>query len=256
MGLYHSPRIVTDGLVLCLDAGNTKSYPGTGTTWADLSGRGNNGTLVNGVGYSSANNGLMTFDGVNDYVGLPHTSLLNLGTEFTISAFSKNFSESSVSSIFACYDVTTTRTYTEGFSFYKNASSSYGMTTNSLRLQYGKNSWAWNVYASNGLEINDNDWHHVCVTASNLNTTSPNIVFYIDGFFVTGTKWTASSTSPIRYANNINAIRIGSVYSATRPSYSETYSNIITAQVSIYNRALTASEIQQNFNATRGRYGI
>ena len=53
MALAHSPRIITDGLVLCLDAGNTKSYPGSGTAWSDLSGQGNNGTLTNGPTYSS-----------------------------------------------------------------------------------------------------------------------------------------------------------------------------------------------------------
>jgi hypothetical protein len=67
MALSHSPSIVTDGLVLCLDAGNPKSYPGSGTTWTDLSGNGNNGTLVNGVGYSGDNLGSLSFDGVNDY---------------------------------------------------------------------------------------------------------------------------------------------------------------------------------------------
>lgn len=55
MALAHSPKIVTDGLVLCLDAGNVKSYPGSGTVWNDLSGNDNNGTLVNGVGYSGTN---------------------------------------------------------------------------------------------------------------------------------------------------------------------------------------------------------
>ena len=53
MGLAHSPRIVTDGLVLALDAGNTKSYPGSGTDWYDRSGNGNDGTLTNGPTYSS-----------------------------------------------------------------------------------------------------------------------------------------------------------------------------------------------------------
>jgi hypothetical protein len=51
MSLIHSPRIVTDGLVLCLDAGNPKSYTGSGTTWTDLSGNGNNGTLTNSPTY-------------------------------------------------------------------------------------------------------------------------------------------------------------------------------------------------------------
>ena len=65
MALAHSPKIVTDGLVLCLDAGNPKSYPGSGTTWTDLSGQGNNGTLVNGVGYVGTNGGSLSFDGVS-----------------------------------------------------------------------------------------------------------------------------------------------------------------------------------------------
>jgi len=60
MALAHSPRIVTDGLVLCLDAGNAKSYPGSGTTWTDLSGNGNNGTLVNGVGYNGGSGGSLS----------------------------------------------------------------------------------------------------------------------------------------------------------------------------------------------------
>lgn len=62
MALAHSPKIITDGLVLCLDAGNTKSYPGSGTTWTDLSGQGNNGTITGAV-YS---NGYFDFDAAND----------------------------------------------------------------------------------------------------------------------------------------------------------------------------------------------
>jgi hypothetical protein len=73
MGISYNPRIVTDGLVLALDAGNTKSYPGSGTAWTDLSGRGNTGTLVNGPTYSSANGGSIVFDGVNDYVQFTST---------------------------------------------------------------------------------------------------------------------------------------------------------------------------------------
>jgi hypothetical protein len=59
MGLGHSPRIVTDGLVLCLDAANARSYPGTGTTWTDRSGNGNDGTLINGPTFSDENGGVL-----------------------------------------------------------------------------------------------------------------------------------------------------------------------------------------------------
>ena len=68
MALAHSPRIVTDGLVLALDAGNAKSYPGSGTAWTDLSGNSNNGTLTNGSTYSSVDGGAIVFDGSDDYV--------------------------------------------------------------------------------------------------------------------------------------------------------------------------------------------
>jgi hypothetical protein len=73
MALAHSPSIVTSGLVLCLDAANPKSYPGSGTTWTDLSGNGNNGTLVNGPTYSSVNGGSIVFDGSNDYISTAYS---------------------------------------------------------------------------------------------------------------------------------------------------------------------------------------
>jgi len=74
MGIQYNPRIVTDGLVLALDAGNTKSYPGSGTTWTDISGRGNTGTLTNGPTYSSLKGGCIVFDGTNDYVDTGKTA--------------------------------------------------------------------------------------------------------------------------------------------------------------------------------------
>jgi hypothetical protein len=83
MGVAYNPQIVTNGLVLCLDAGNQKSYPGSGATWTDLSGNGNNGTLVNGVGYNGANGGIFTLDGTDDYINIP----INLtNTQYTIIA--------------------------------------------------------------------------------------------------------------------------------------------------------------------------
>ena len=67
MALSHSPSIITDSLILCLDAANTKSYPGSGTVWTDLSGNGNNVTLTNGPTYSSVDGRSIVFDGTNDY---------------------------------------------------------------------------------------------------------------------------------------------------------------------------------------------
>ena len=71
MAFSFSPRIVTDGLVLYLDAANQRSYPGSGTTWSDISRGGNNGTLVNGPTFDPGNGGSIVFDGVDDYVSIP-----------------------------------------------------------------------------------------------------------------------------------------------------------------------------------------
>ena len=68
MALAHSPRIVRDSLALYLDAANTKSYPGSGTTWKDICGKNNDGTLTNGPTFSSDNLGCIVLDGTNDYV--------------------------------------------------------------------------------------------------------------------------------------------------------------------------------------------
>jgi hypothetical protein len=75
VGVFAGPEVVESGLVLALDAANRKSYPGSGTTWTDLSGNGNNGTLVNGVGYNSGNGGSLVFDGSNDYVQFSSVSV-------------------------------------------------------------------------------------------------------------------------------------------------------------------------------------
>ena len=85
MSLGHGASIVRNGLVLYLDAANPKSYPGSGTTWKDLSGNGNNGTLVNGPTFNSANGGSIVFDGTNDYVIT--TNLLNPTTNPNESVF-------------------------------------------------------------------------------------------------------------------------------------------------------------------------
>ena len=71
------PDIITDGLVLYLDAANSKSYPGSGTTWKDLSGKGNDSALTNGPNYRSTGMGSFLFDGTDDYSTLPYNSSMD-----------------------------------------------------------------------------------------------------------------------------------------------------------------------------------
>jgi hypothetical protein len=87
MSYYNGPKAVMDGLVMYLDAGNTKSYLSGSSTWNDLSGNGNNGTLTNGPTFSSANGGSIVFDGVDDTITVPYSSTLDPTGGITIEAW-------------------------------------------------------------------------------------------------------------------------------------------------------------------------
>ena len=225
MGLAHSPRIVTNGLVLCLDAGNTKSYPGSGTTWTDLSGRGNNGTLTNGPTYSSANGGSIVFDGVNDYVQCTgsYTS-----TEFTFIAWIKrNGDQAAWAGIL----------YSRGTNV---TGMQYRETTNQLVYNWNANSSAYDWVS--GLTPPDQSW---CMVAVSINSSSA-VAYLCQASGITSATNNISHTS-----TTLDDIKIS-------------YDDVLTTRVakqsvavaSIYNRALSAAEIAQNFNALRGRFGI
>ena len=232
MGVSYNPSIVTDGLVLCLDAGNRKSYPGSGTTWTDLSGRGNNGTLVNGVGYNSGNGGSLVFDGVNDNINVGNTTRIISPSQSSITVncwvrtnvvneYKKIFvnmasggGPSTISAIYFSIGPSPFNTY-------------FGVTTNVGQLD-----------ASYSQNISTLNFTNLCGTYD-----GSNIRLYLNGNLVaiqshSGVMGTGGITRISGYDNN-----------------NETWNGEIS-QVSVYNRALTASEIQQNFNATRTRFGI
>ena len=224
MATTYNPRIVTDGLVLCLDAGNTKSYPGSGTTWTDLSRNGNNGTLTNGPTFSSNNRGSIVFDGVNDYVQCTgsYTS-----TEFTFTAWiRRNGTQAAWAGIL--------------FSRGTNVTGmNYRETTNQL-------GYHWNDTGStyqwvSGLLVPDQAW---CMVAVSVNSSSA-VAYLCQASGITSATNITSHTS-----TTINDIEI------SRDSTASRYANQSVAIASIYNRALSAAEITQNFNATRGRFGV
>lgn len=221
MGAYSGPEIVNDGLVLHLDAANSRSYPSSGTVWSDLSGNGNNGTLVNGVGYSADNKGAMTFDGVNDVVSYSgHTTQLNESGNFTLETTFK----------------------------YRNLGNGiagllhFGTYTGSFLWNGGYLSVQSNGDNSGSIALlNEDQWYHtVCIFESGIQYK-----IYVDGNLI-GTKSTTD-----------NSYSIGSIgYIGRRFGSSAQILQGEVSDVKIYNRALTAFEIQQNFEATRSRYGI
>lgn len=222
MSFVHSPKIVTDGLVLALDAGNTKSYVSGSTTWFDKSGNANNGTLVNGPTFNSANGGSIVFDGTNDRVTTTYVSQLG---DFTAIAWFKSSPPGSGN-----YERILDKSYSTGFWMGRN--------------QNIANQWGGGIINNTSptfgifITLTDNNWHFLALTRLGSTQT-----IYGDG--ITNTNTTSCSTSLL----SNTSMTLGTDF-----SFGNLNGNIASTQ--IYNRALSAAEVQQNFNALRGRFGI
>jgi hypothetical protein len=225
------PQIATNGLILNLDASNSSSYIGSGTTWTDLSSTGNNGTLTNGVAYSSSNGGIMTFDGVNDYVEMGGNSVFNL-TNITISTWVKLDTTTGNNFILSRYYNTTTD---NGWSIY------YNPTTQKLRFDGRESSVAYIGNESNN-NYSVNTWYNVVCVKSNLTWS----------IYVNGTLDMSQNIGVGNIAFSINNMQVG----GSLLSYASNYGKNSIGSVNIYNRALNSTEITQNFNATKSRFGL
>jgi len=228
MGLHHSPRIVTDGLVLCLDAADKNSYPGSGNTWYDLSGQGNNGTLVNDPTFITEKGGGFSFDGTNDVVESTNKPSLQLTSTFSICCYCKLNSTSNNGHVAGKDDVSSGRSISFG----------YGGSGN-FRLLVVKNSST--IIYSNATNITDNNVYHIACTYD----ANGGVVLY--------------KNSAIDYQNGTSSGEIDNVstiwtFGATTNNIFEINGDIYSVQ--IYNRALTPQEIQQNYNATKTRFGL
>ena len=227
MGSSYNPAIVTDGLVLCLDAANQRSYPGTGTTWSDLAGS-NNGTLNNMEdNFDPAGKGSLTFDGTDEYINIGALSSLNGTSQLSV-----------------CY-------------WLKKAASNKDMvvgsqqsSTNGFWLQwYSDGNVYWNP--RNGSVVNRGhslsytpDWVYLCGTYDgSLGSTGLRV-------YKNATELSPSSTPTPPASLSSNAADLFRVGSLTNSFYSTgSISN-----VSVYNRALTDDEVRQNYEATAGRF--
>ena len=222
----YTGKLVTDGLVLNLDAAKRDSYPGSGITWYDLSGNGNNGTLTNGPTYTGVSkDAAIVFDGVDDYVSGSGTILTTQGTLIvwfkTSSTYDNNY--------LLCLPWSSNGS--NGFDL------GFGGSTVFRGIIVTTNGYNELTYTTT---YNDNNWHMGAITYDGANVT-----LYYDGVSRTST----SRTGTLRQTNQgeFNIGRFGTFGAYVAAS-------IPVAQV--YNRALSSTEITQNFNALRGRYGI
>jgi len=240
MSFQYSPKVVTEGLVLYLDAANTKSYPGSGTVWNDLSRSGNNGTLINGPTFNSGNGGSIVFDGVNDSA-----------TVGTIS-FNSN--------------IITTTFWFKWLNYANDDDLLVELSTNGNLLQntfiIDPNSSAptngvfqfsifgngiGNYYGSYINRPTQNVWHNLSIIWDN-STTNGNIICYLNGIL-------QNTTVNRNLKNSSGNFRTDNLYLMSRAGAS-LFGNGEISNLNIYNRALTAQEVLQNYNATKSRYGL
>ena len=224
MALSHSPQISLNGLVLALDAANTKSYPGSGTAWTDLSGRGNTGTLTGGPTYSTANGGSIVFDGTDDYVEISGNSS-NTPSEMTLFCF-----------------VYPKNTRPEEIIATQNSGGGYRFMT---RTYGGGGGTTWGFAPSSATEyssstvLSNNVWYSLAITY-----TSSSLLGYLNGAL----NWSVSSPIALVHGGNI---RLGDGIGGAQVHLQANLSSFM-----MYNRVLSAAEVSQNFNALRGRYGV
>jgi len=228
MGIAYNTSIVRDGLILYLDAANLKSYSGTGTAWKDISSNGNDLTLVNTPTFSSSNNGTFSFDGVSDYA-----TTGNLGySSHTISGWIN----SSMSSAGTGADVSVILGNYAGPQESKYTFIGIEGSGIDWRIDNGVASFALIKKSA----FNTNQWYHVALT---YNSSTGLAVAYLDGEIV-GTR---SSTTGIVF----DSVPFNVAYQTQDHYFQGSVSN-----VQVYNRALSAEEMSQNFEAMRGRYGV
>lgn len=232
MAFYRGPNVVTNGLVLCLDAANTLSYVSGSTSWFDLSGNSNTGTLTNGPTFNSGNGGSIVFDGSNDFITGSNSNNFAFGTgDFTVLYWAY---VNSLSSIPTLVDLRTNTAGTgPGYSdFIGNGTSG---------TQLGKFSLYWGAtrYTSTG-SINTGSWYNIAVTRQ---STTISVYFngVLDGTSSDGTNLTENG---FRIARNVNST--GTAYLNGRMAYVLVYKG----------KALTLGEVQQNYEATKTRFGL
>ena len=232
MGISRGPKIVSSGLVLCFDAANKNSYPGTGTTWTDLSGNGRNLTLTNGPTFSAANLGSIVFDGINDYAVVNPVSAFNI---YCISMWIKP--TTIINSALASKVL---------IQFKSSTSIGFGNATSRVANEYitivqepGDRRTAVN----DGGTLSADTWYNIV-----FNYESSKYNIYINNTLKSTT--IGSSLGNVPLITDPNFIYLNSYEGSSE------YLDSSLSMCTIYNRTLTASEIQQNFNATRARYGV
>jgi hypothetical protein len=235
---YPGSQRATGGTVTSVGGYTIHTFTTSGTftpTWGDMSTNGNTGTLTNGVGYSASNGGSLSFDGTNDYVSVPYNSVLNTpnGVTYSIWIYATSTGE------FLSRGTSDSGATPDNPRFYINVSDK--------SIYFDWSSPGIDQYVSTSSNsFNSNVWINVvgmCIAGGRMDV-------YINGYLSSYSVRSNADNMQNPLPNTNQEIQIGGATWVPR------YFGGNIAQVSIYNRALSAAEISQNFNALRGRFGI
>jgi hypothetical protein len=238
MGIDYNNVIISDGLIFGIDAANPRSYTGSGITVDGLI-AGLGATLVNGVAFSSLNNGSFTFDGTNDYLNFPYPSSLNSGSQITVSLWAKWITTGTTT---ATIQVLLDNNYQTAYQF---GPGSIGFVIQDRPdlgkvLEWGASPGAGITRCTSTFQVGDGTWRHI--TGTNDGATS---ILYIDGV-QSGLARTAAGIGDQQPFIGIG--RWGFL--------NNRYLNGNVTGLMIYKRALSASEVLQNYNATKSRFRL
>lgn len=211
MGVGYNPKIVTNGLIMCVDAANSKSYPGSGSTWFDISGNGNNLTLTGSPTFTS---GVARFNGTSQYAQnnlnlSTSSSTIIAGSRYTSGTNGRVVTSTSNNWLLGHWSASVANYYAEGWITSAGA---------------GGNDTSWRIYA--GTNDVAGDFYNLYINGT-LNAGNANGAAGPNGISVG--RWAANNSE---------------------------YSSCEVSFILVYNRILTAEEIQQNYNALRGRFSL
>ena len=256
------PDIVQNGLVLELDAADRNSYPGTGTAWFDLSGNNRNFTLTNGPTFQNIGGGSFRFDGTNDY------ATLNIATDnpmkienfiyanhtYEVWFYLTTFTPSLTDNTETVQSLITWPGYHNGIFFSRTSpTGSVSIIDNHLWNSPLNSAFQTEITltGSNANTVTTGSWY--CIHDI-INYSTTQSLTYINGVNINTRNEVPTSSMTSAQGNPANTINIGAARITS--DYKWLLQNGNLSSIKLYNRALSAAEIQQNYNAQRSRFGI
>lgn len=242
MAFNYSPKIVTDGLVLYLDAANTKSYPGSGTTWTDLSRTQANGTLTNGPTFTTGSGGGIIYDGTNDYVAGNNSLASRISSAVTIISFASIRDLSARSPIFSKFNSS------PPYGYILEIGTVGGLWTNTMRFYASGNDVNSSADYRGSVTLNNNQ---IYMFTSTFDQPTRVAKMYYNLTEMPATQTGNTSSVDSSWSQGSNNYALGSYRPFFNIDAPMTQYNCL-----VYNRVLSLAEIAQNYNATKTRFGL